>query len=57
MKLSSLLVVTATHNKEQMLCPLHVLQKLVSHAFVQVSSLNQTREIRNRNLPKIQKRH
>lgn len=57
MKLSSLLVVTATHNKEQMLCPLHVLKKLVSHAFVQVSSLNQTREIRNRNLPKTQKRH
>lgn len=35
-----------------MLGPLHVLQKLVPHAFVQVGSLYQAGEISNGNLPK-----
>lgn len=51
MELSLVCVSTATHNKQQLLGPLYVFQELVSHAFVQVSSLNQAREICNRNLP------
>lgn len=51
MELSLVCVSTATHNKQQLLGPLYMFQELVSHAFVQVSSLNQAREIRYRNLP------
>lgn len=51
MELSLVCVSTATHNKQQLLGPLNVFQELVSHAFVRVSSLNQAREIGNRNLP------
>lgn len=43
----------ATHHKQKLPGPLHMLQELVAHAFVHVSSLDQAWEISNRNLPEI----
>lgn len=51
-RLSESRLFKATHHEEQMLRPLHVFQELVSHAFVQVGSLNQARKVGNRNLAK-----